>query len=118
MGLNICEFISNIAFSMMLCHPPDATTSPKYKLMLFKRNNFFFKEKNALAFNLDRCCQLVLCLWFITFHYRLFEKNMINDKVTDISGTVTVGTAKHVYRTALKIVMTGWKRKNDGKMMK
>ena len=38
---------------------------------------------------------------------------MINDKVTDISGTVTVGTAKHVYRTALKIVMTGWKRKND-----
>ena len=52
-------------------------------------------------------------------HYiPLLEKNMINDKVTDISGTVTVGTAKHVYRTALKIVMTGWKRKNDGKMMK
>ena len=43
---------------------------------------------------------------------------MINGMVTDISGTVTVGTAKHVYRTALKIVMTGWKRKNDGKMMK
>jgi hypothetical protein len=42
---------------------------------------------------------------------------MDNSNVTDISGTVTVGTAKHVYRTAFKIMMMGWKQKNDGKMM-
>jgi hypothetical protein len=54
---------------MRLCHPPDGSTNPKYKLLCFittKKN--FCKEKNALAFNQDRCCHLVLCLQLIPFH--------------------------------------------------
>jgi hypothetical protein len=27
------------------------------------------KEKNTLAFNWERCCNLVLCLWLIPFHW-------------------------------------------------
>ncbi len=53
---------------MRLCHPPDGSTSPKYKLLRFITSNFFCKEKNALAFNQDRCCYLVLCLRLIPFH--------------------------------------------------
>jgi hypothetical protein len=56
-------------YVMRLCHPPDGSTSPKYKLLCFTTTNFFCKEKNALAFNRDRCCHLVLCLRFIPFHY-------------------------------------------------
>jgi hypothetical protein len=54
---------------MRLCHPPDGSTSPKYKLLCFKTTKQICKEKNALAFNRDRCCHLVLCLWLIPFHY-------------------------------------------------
>ena len=51
--------------AMRLCHPPDGSTSPKYKLLCFMTTK---KEKNALAFNRDRCCHLVLCLRLIPFH--------------------------------------------------
>ncbi len=34
---------------MRLCHPPDGSTSPKYKLLCFITTKFFCKEKNALA---------------------------------------------------------------------
>jgi hypothetical protein len=53
---------------MRLCHPPDGSTRPKYKLLFFITTKFFCKEKNALAFNRDRCCHLVLCLRLIPFH--------------------------------------------------
>jgi hypothetical protein len=53
---------------MRLCHPPDGSTSPKYKLLCFITAKKFCKEKNALALNRDRCCHLVLCLWLIPFH--------------------------------------------------
>jgi hypothetical protein len=53
---------------MRLCHPPDGSTSPKYKLLCFITTKKFCKEKNALAFNRDRCCHLVLCLQLIPFH--------------------------------------------------
>jgi hypothetical protein len=53
---------------MRLCHPPDGITSPKYKLLFFMTTNFFCKEKNALAFNRDRCCHLVFYLQLIPFH--------------------------------------------------
>ncbi len=54
---------------MRLCQPPDGNTSPKYKLLCFITTKFFCKEnKNALAFNRDRCCHLVLCLRLIPFH--------------------------------------------------
>jgi len=49
-----------------LHHSPDGITNPKYKL--FQNNlKFFCKEKNALAFNQDRCCHLALCLLLIPF---------------------------------------------------
>ncbi len=54
-------------YQMRLCHPPDGTTRPKYKLLFFITTKFFCKEKNALAFNRDRCCHLVLCLRLIPF---------------------------------------------------
>ncbi len=50
---------------MRLCHPPDGSTSPKYKLLCFITTKKICKEKNALAFNWDRCCHLVLCLQLI-----------------------------------------------------
>ncbi len=54
---------------MRLCHPPDGSTSPKYKLLCFIKTEKNCKEKNELAFNRDRCCHLVLCLRLIPFHY-------------------------------------------------
>ncbi len=53
---------------MRLCHPPDGSTSPKYKLLCFITTKNVCKENNALAFNWDRCCHLVLCLRLIPFH--------------------------------------------------
>ncbi len=61
--------LSEIHPPMRLCHPPDGSTSPKYKLLCFIRTKNIWKEKNALAFNWDRCCHLVLCLWLIPFHF-------------------------------------------------
>ncbi len=55
---------------MRLCHPPDGSTSPKYKLLCFITTKKNCKEKNALAFNQEGCCHLVLCLWLIPFHYQ------------------------------------------------
>ncbi len=37
-------------------------------VVAFLNNFFFWKEKKALAFNLDRCCHLALCLPLILFH--------------------------------------------------
>ncbi len=53
---------------MRLCQPPDGSTSPKYILLCFITTKTICKEKNALAFNRDRCCHLVICLWLIPFH--------------------------------------------------
>jgi len=65
---------------MILCHPPDGSTSPKDKLLCFITTKFFCKEKNALSFNRDRCCHLVLCLRLIPFHYyAIFRKPLKND---------------------------------------
>ncbi len=53
---------------MRLCHPPDGSTSPVYKLLCFITTKKICKEKNALAFTRDRCCHLVICLRLIPFH--------------------------------------------------
>jgi hypothetical protein len=55
---------------MRLCHPPDGNTSPRYKLPCFITTKKICNEKNALAFNQDRCCHLVLCLRLIPFHWQ------------------------------------------------
>ncbi len=57
---------------MRLCHPPDGSTSPKYRLLCFITTKIFCKEKNTLAFNRDRCCHLVLCLQLIPFYFWFF----------------------------------------------
>jgi hypothetical protein len=60
-----------VGSGMRLCHPPDGSTSPKYKLLCFITTKKFAKRRNALAFNQDRCCHLVLCLRLIPFHCNL-----------------------------------------------
>ncbi len=67
-SISLFAFDSSIDWRMRLCHPPDGSTSPKYKLLCFITTKFFCKDKNALAFNRDRCCHLVLCLRLIPFH--------------------------------------------------
>ncbi len=72
---NCLHFLKRAVPSMRLCHPPDGSTSPKYKLLRYITTKFFCKEKNALAFNRDRCCHLVLCLRLIPFHSIYTGKN-------------------------------------------
>ncbi len=67
--LSLCTQAFQLGILMRLCHPPDGSTSPKYKLLCFITAKINCKEKNALAFNQDRCCHLVLCLRLIPFHY-------------------------------------------------
>jgi hypothetical protein len=58
-----------------LHHPLDGVTNPEYKWLPFiQLTKCFCKEKNALAFNRDRCCHLALCLWLILFHRKKFFK--------------------------------------------
>jgi hypothetical protein len=40
------------------------------KLLCFLTNNIFCKEKKALAFNWNRRCHLVFCLYLILFNWR------------------------------------------------
>ncbi len=59
--------------SLPLCqlafHPPDGSTSPKYKLLCFITTKIFLQREASLAFNRDRCCHLVLCLRLIPSHW-------------------------------------------------
>ncbi len=55
---------------MGLHHPLDGKTYPKYKLLLhFIQLTKNFLQREALAFNRNRCCHLALCLRLILFHY-------------------------------------------------
>ncbi len=49
-------------------HPLGGITNPRYKLSHFLATKKIYKEQ-ALAFNRDRCCHLVLCLWMILFQW-------------------------------------------------
>jgi hypothetical protein len=66
---------------MGLYHPLDGVTNLKYKLLYFLTPNKKISKRKALAFNWDRCCHLVICLWLILFHYLLkntvFVKRLI-----------------------------------------
>jgi len=64
--------------SIGLHHSPDGITNPKYKLQCFITTKFLCKEKNALAFNRDRCCHLALCLQLIPFHCVHFAWTKVN----------------------------------------
>ncbi len=56
---------------MRLCHPPDGSTSLKYKLLCFKPPDLFYQMQNELAFNWDMCRHLALCLQLLPFHSNL-----------------------------------------------
>ncbi len=71
---------------MRLCHPPDGSTSPQYKLLCFITATKICKEKNALAFNQDRCCHLVLC-----FCFRLIPFHCLNTKISSLRHLVVKG---------------------------
>jgi hypothetical protein len=51
---------------MRLCHPPGPV--PSISCCVLNHRNLFYHIQNALAFNRDMCCHLVLCLWLIPFH--------------------------------------------------
>ncbi len=72
---------------MRLCHPPDGSPSPKYKLLCFRTTKKICKEKNALAFNWDRLCHLVLCLRLIPFH---LERHSRQSQLTTLETTMIV----------------------------
>jgi hypothetical protein len=61
----------NYDHNMFIIQATDGSTSPKYKLLCFIRTKKISKEKNALAFNRDRGCHLVLCLLLIPFYCRV-----------------------------------------------
>ena len=46
-----------------------AVPVPSISCCVSEQLKFFCKEKNALAFNQDRCCHQVLCLQLIPFHW-------------------------------------------------
>jgi len=51
-----------------LYRPLDGLTYLKYKLLCFLTHNKLIFKRKVLAFNLDRCCHLALCLQLILFH--------------------------------------------------
>jgi hypothetical protein len=73
---------------MRLRHPPDGSTSLKYKFLCFITTKKNCKEKNTLAFNRDRCCHLVLCLRLIPFHW--------NSEITFYSGSFPFSSNIHL----------------------
>ncbi len=57
------------SFSMRLCHPPEAVPIPSISCCVSNHHNLFYQIQNALAFNRDTCCHLVLCLQLLPFHF-------------------------------------------------
>ncbi len=84
---------------MRLCHPPDGSTSPKYKLLCLILTKKICKEKNALAFNRDRCCHLVLCLWLIPFHLHFRKKVRIDKILTQVASVGFLQTLQLITHT-------------------
>ncbi len=58
----------SLYITMGLYHPLDGDTNLKYKLLCFLTPNKKNSKRKALAFNLNRCCHLVLGLRLILFH--------------------------------------------------
>ncbi len=65
---------------MRLCHPPDGSTSPKYKLLCFITTKKFLQRKECIAFNRDRCCHLEICLRLIPFHWTRNNNSSLSSK--------------------------------------
>jgi hypothetical protein len=68
-----CTKTTTEATTIGLHHPLDGVTNPECKLLHFiQLTKLVCKNKMALAFNLDRCCHLALCVQVILFHLQLF----------------------------------------------
>jgi hypothetical protein len=65
--------------SIGLYHALGGITNPKYKLSHFLATKQIYKEL-VLAFNRDRCCHLVLCLWLILFQWLQQSSNKTSFK--------------------------------------
>jgi hypothetical protein len=46
-----------------------AVPVPSISCCVLNHHNFFYQMQNALAFNWDTCCHLVLCLQLLPFHF-------------------------------------------------
>ncbi len=51
--------------------PLMAVPFPSISCCVLNHHNLFYHIQNALAFNWDTCCHLVLCLWLLPFHCKL-----------------------------------------------
>ncbi len=45
-----------------------AVPVPSISCCVLNYHNLFYQVQNALVFNWDMCCHLVLCLWLLPFH--------------------------------------------------
>ena len=107
---------------MRLCHPPDGRTSPKYKLLCFITTTNFCIEKNALAFNRDRCCTpsalftvdsfplftiFKACCSIVTYvNKTLFSKIFSLFLTKSLSNTTDIPQSKTILLKALKCVFS------------
>ncbi len=54
-----------------------AVQVPSISCCVLKHHNLFYQIHNALAFNLDACCHLALCLRLVPFHLSFFPTTKI-----------------------------------------
>jgi len=62
-----------------------AVPVPSITCCVLNHHNLFYQIQNALAFNLDTCCHLALCLRLLPFHLliillQFFAKNMTDEE--------------------------------------
>jgi hypothetical protein len=50
-----------------------AVPVPSISCCVLNHHNLFDQIQNALAFNRDTCCHLMLCLWLLPFHWGLYH---------------------------------------------
>ncbi len=84
-----------------------AVPVPSISCCVLNHHDLFYQIHNALVFNRDTCCHLVLCLWLFPFHWVLHKKELKGQifdachiSVTSISApkrlAVVVNTKKNV----------------------
>jgi hypothetical protein len=96
---------------MGLYHSLDGNTNLKHKLLCFLTSNKKISKKKALAFNRDRCCHLVLCLWLILFHWpnTFFWKMSVTVTVALLAlATLDDDRIEPLYRSKIYIFTSLW----------
>jgi hypothetical protein len=57
-----------------------AVPVPSISCCVLNHHNLFYQIQNALAFNQDTCCHLVLCLRLLPFHWEIFHRELCKCK--------------------------------------